>query len=307
MRYKAILILHCVLLARAGYSQVSTDRNYVHQSAIKKPGITNQSQVDALSSAADRLQQVGYLDGLGRPIQNITIKGSQGTKDIVVAVEYDNYGREVKKFLPYVDSGTTYGSLRTDATTKQAWYYNASNTLSDASKDSRPYSQSLIEFSPLSRPRETGAVGATWQPGGGHVVKILERLNTAIDSVRLWNVTVNATVGNFSSYASPSVYSANELHKTIIIDEHGNQVIEYKDKEGKAILKKVQLTATADPGTGSGHTGWLCTYYLYDDQNNLRCVIQPRGVELIASSWVLPAALFWLSNVSGMNTMSVQE
>ncbi len=52
------------------------------------------------------------------------------------------------------------------------------------------------------------------------------------------------------------------------------------------ILKKVQLTATADDGTGSGHAGWLCTYYIYDDLNNLRCVIQPNGVELLnTANW----------------------
>ncbi|MEJ0105024.1 MAG: hypothetical protein WDO19_21830 [Bacteroidota bacterium] len=45
-----------------------------------------------------------------------------------------------------------------------------------------------------------------------------------------------------------------------------------------------------DDGTGSSHTGWLCTYYLYDKMNNLRCVVQPRGVELISPSWVLSDA-----------------
>jgi hypothetical protein len=50
----------------------------------------------------------------------------------------------------------------------------------------------------------------------------------------------------------------------------------------------VQLTAIADNGTGSSHTGWLCTYYIYDDLDNLRCLIQPHGVELISSlSWAL--------------------
>nr|WP_315823288.1 DUF6443 domain-containing protein [Paraflavitalea speifideiaquila] len=153
-------------------------------------------------------------------------------------MEYDNYGREVKKFLPYVEDGTTYGSLRTAAVTSQAWFYNAANTVSDAPKDIHPYSQSLLEFSPLSRPRETGAVGSTWQPGTGHAVKALYLLNTEADDVRIWNVTVNSTAGNFSTYTSPGEYPAGTLHKTITIDEHAKQVIEFKDKEGKVILKK---------------------------------------------------------------------
>lgn len=290
MRYYVILILQCFLIIHAGYSQVSTDRNYVHKSDIKKPGITSQAQVDALSSAADRFQQVSYYDGLGRTIQAVSIKASQGTKDVVMPVEYDNYGREIKKFLPYVDDGTTYGSLRTAAVTNQAYYYNSANTSSDAPKDVHPYSQMLAEFSPHNRPRESGAVGATWQPGTGRSVKSEQLLNTTIDSVRIWNVTVSATTGNFSTYASPGAYGANMLNKTITTDEHGKQMIEFKDKEGKPILKKVQLIAQPDAGLGKGHYGWLCTYFLYDDQNNLRCILQPRGVELIATNWLLTSS-----------------
>ncbi|MBO9563695.1 MAG: hypothetical protein J7621_13015 [Niastella sp.] len=287
MKYILTVILPCLLLMQTGYGQVSTDRNYVHKSDIKKPGITSQTMVDALTSPADRMQQVSYFDGLGRPVQSVAIKGSQGTKDIVSPVEYDNYGREIKNFLPYVDDGTTYGSLRTGAVTSQAYYYNAANTASDAPKDIHPYSQSLLEFSPLNRAREAGAPGATWQPGTGHVVKMLHLLNTAADSVRIWNVTVSGTIGTYSSYASPGAYAAGTLYKTVTEDEHGKQVIEFKDQEGKVILKKIQLTASADDGTGKGHVGWLCTYYLYDDWNNLRCVIQPKGVEGIIANWVL--------------------
>ncbi len=288
MKYSTVFLSFCLLfLSPAGKAQVSTGRNYVHQSTVTKPGILNQAQVDALSSTRDRLQQVSYFDGLGRPIQSITIKGSQGTKDIVAPVEYDGYGREVKQFLPYVDDSAAYGSLRPIAVTHQAYYYNAANTGSDAPKDIHPYSQQLLEFSPLNRARQTGAPGATWQPGEGHTVNTRHLLNTLIDSVRIWKVTVHATMGNFSTYASPGAYPAGELYKLITEDEHGKQVIEFKDKEGKVILKKVQLTAARDSVLGKGHTGWLCTYYLYDEQNNLRCVLQPRGVELIASNWVL--------------------
>jgi RHS repeat-associated protein len=290
MKYYIFLILQCFLIVNTGYAQVSTDRNYIHKSNIKKPGITTQTQVDALSSVQDRLQKVSYFDGVGRPLQDVIIKGSQGTKDIVVPIEYDNYGREVKRFLPYVEDNTTYGSLRTAAVTNQAFYYNAANGTSDAAKDAHPWSQALLEFSPFNQSREAGSEGATWQPGTGHAVKTAYRLNTAIDSVRIWNVTVSGTPGNFSTYASPGAYAAGALHKTITTDGNGKQQIEFKDKEGKLILSKAQLIASADAGLGKGHYGWLCTYYLYDDQNNLRCVLQPRGVELIASTWLLTSS-----------------
>ena len=110
-------------------------------------------------------------------------------------------------------------------------------------------------------------------------------INTATDAVRIWKVT--DVLNDVGGYTSPSTYPAGELYKNLTADENDKQVIEFKDKEGKLILKKVQLTATADKGTGSGHTGWLSTYYIYDDLDNLRCVVQPRGVELISSTWLL--------------------
>ena len=141
------LLLSCIFSCVTAHSQLSSDRNYVSKIDIRKPSITTLSQVDALSSAQDRFQQVSYLDGLGRPVQSVNVKGSNGTKDIVVPIEYDNYGREVKKFLPYVDAGTSYGSLRSSPVTDQAYYYNTANTGSDAPKDISPYSQTFLEFS----------------------------------------------------------------------------------------------------------------------------------------------------------------
>jgi RHS repeat-associated protein len=62
-----------------------------------------------------------------------------------------------------------------------------------------------------------------------------------------------------------------------------NFMYEYKDRTGNIVLKKVQISNT--PGTA--YLGWLCTFYVYDELNNLRFVIQPRAVELIQSNWVI--------------------
>jgi len=115
-------------------------------------------------------------------------------------------------------------------------------------------------------------------------------INTATDDVKIWNVTdVANTFGTYAIQTTNNngVYAGGELYKNVTVDEHGKQVIEFKDKEGKVILKKVQLDANvADDGTGRTYTGWLCTYYIYDDLNNLRCVIQPEGVKyLFTNNW----------------------
>lgn len=99
----------------------------------------------------------------------------------------------------------------------------------------------------------------------------------------------NNSAGVWGTYSASGSYAAGELYKNVVENEHGNQLIEFKDKEGKIILKKVQLSAVADDGTGRGHLGWLCTYYIYDELGNLRCVVQPQAVKLMndAQNWDL--------------------
>ncbi|MBO9620949.1 MAG: hypothetical protein J7539_18150, partial [Niabella sp.] len=111
------------------------------------------------------------------------------------------------------------------------------------------------------------------------------------NNFRAW-ITTDAGTGSSaitSTYADAGSYPAGLLYKNVTTDEESRQVIEFKDKEGVLILKKVQLTAAADNGSGSGHNNWLCTYYIYDDLNNLRCVIQPEGVKAmaVANDWTL--------------------
>ncbi len=75
-------------------------------------------------------------------------------------------------------------------------------------------------------------------------------------------------------------YPAGTLTKIVTVNEDQKQVIEFIDKDGLLVLKKIQNTATADAGSGRNHAGWLCTYYIYDELRNLRCVLQPAGTTL---------------------------
>lgn len=255
----------------------------------------------------DVKQTTQYFDDLGRPLQTVVKKGSlitNGTPvDMISAVEYDAFGRETFKYLPSPSTATDAtkddGNFKLNPFVQQAAFYNstdpAKNPIANQS-ETFFYGQTKFEASPLNRIQESFASGNSWVGTAANAtesnrksVKAKYYSNVTTDSVRIWNVTVGA-IGVLSTYASPAAYGAGFLYKNITVDEQGKQVIEFKDKEGKVILKKVQLTASADDGTGKGHTGWLCTYYMYDDLNNLRCVIQPRGVELISSNWALTNA-----------------
>ncbi|OQP55780.1 DUF6443 domain-containing protein [Niastella populi] len=262
----------------------------------------------------DVRQITQYLDGLGRPLQTVVKKGSLVTNsanpvsaanaiDLVSPVVYDEFGRESFKYLPFGannNGGNTSisdGMFKLNPFQQQAFFYSDTHANSPikGQGETTYYSQVKFEASPLNRAEENFAPGNNWAGTSAQTIEANRRsvktkywINTAVDVVRVWTVT-NSALGTFGTYASTSTYPAGELFKNVTVDEHNKQVIEFKDKEGKVILKKVQLTAVSDDGSGKDHTGWLCTYYIYDDLNNLRCVIQPQAVKLMndAANWDL--------------------
>ena len=80
-----------------------------------------------------------------------------------------------------------------------------------------------------------------------------------------------------------------ELIKNIVTDDRGKLIVEYKDKSGAAILKKVQEKEIGAGLDMNGYNGWLCTYYVYDDFGRLRYTIPPKAVaEMItAGNWTI--------------------
>jgi RHS repeat-associated protein len=237
-----------------------------------------------------------YFDGLGRLLQTVAKQGSLDTytnpggttaTDLVSPVVYDAFGREQYTYLAYPEASSD-GSFKTSPFADQATFF--ANTASPnpiaGQGETYFYGQTNFEASPLSRPLNTMAPGNNWV-GASRGKQKSYWTNTALDDVMMWAVTAG-TSSSFGSYSANSSYPAGSLYKVIALDENGNQVIEFKDNEDQLILKKTQLTAAADNGTGSGYAGWLCTYYIYDIYNNLQCVIQPAGVAALSStSWAM--------------------
>ncbi len=286
----------------------SSPINYVRVWDAVKPE-SNANNITTSATPDQFKMTTQYFDGLGRPIQTVIKQGSLITGstavDMVNTVLYDDFGRVQYQYLPSPANSTggnnhiSDGLFKLNPFQQQAAFYDNTNPNNPikGQGESFFYGQTKYEASPLNRVEEAFAPGNSWMGSSANAnesdrksIKTKYWINTTTDGVRIWKVANNATMGSFGSYSSPGAYPAGELYKNVTVDENGKQAIEFKDKEGLVILKKVQLTATADNGTGSGHTGWLCTYYIYDDLNQLRCVIQPRGVELIASNWILTDA-----------------
>ncbi|MBX3240741.1 MAG: RHS repeat-associated core domain-containing protein [Chitinophagaceae bacterium] len=253
----------------------------------------------------DVIQTTQYFDGMGRPLQTVVKQGSlvtgQSPADLVSPVIYDAFGREAVQYLPF--AADTTGLFKLNPFPQQIAFYNAhlagqaGETNIGTNGENWAYSQTNFEASPLNRVVTTYAPGVNWagsenaaNEADRHGVNIQYHTNTTEDSVRIWKVVEQYFRGE---YESNTRYLPGELYKTITEDEHDQQVIEFKDKQGRVILKKVQLTAAADDGSGSGHTGWMCTYYIYDALSRLRGVIQPEGVKSLPGlGWVIDNTLY---------------
>ncbi|QEH42708.1 DUF6443 domain-containing protein [Chitinophaga sp. XS-30] len=254
--------------------------NYIRTWEPSKPMTDPVAVISTANPVADVKQSTQYFDGLGRPLQTVSKGISPAGRDLVAPVVYDAFGREQFQYLPYVpQSGNmSDGLFKTSPFAGQAAFYNNKTSLHPGLMgDTIYYSRTDYEASPLNRVLSTYAPGNSWaKEGGNRPVKMDYLVNTAADSVRIWTMPTSGTIPT-----STATYGAGQLYKNVTTDERGGKVVEYKDKEGQVVLKKVQLAAS--PGTA--HAGWLCTYYVYDDLNNLRFVIPPLAVERINSNW----------------------
>ncbi len=253
----------------------SENLNYVRVNEIWIYGVKTWIQADQLATG-QKQQTTQYFDGLGRPVETVNKQVTPQMKDMVVPIVYDNFSREVNKYLPYVSTSSD-GKFKSSPLVEQ----NSFNS-SQFPGESFYYSQVGFEASPLGRPLNSYAPGANWA-GASRGLSNQYLVNTLSDSVRIW--TIASSVGSIPT--SSAIYEAGQLIKSVSIDENGKQIIEYKDKSGKVILKKVQ--SSNSPGTA--YQGWLCTYYVYDDLGQLRFVIQPRAVELINATWVISTGI----------------
>lgn len=274
--------------------------NYVRTWQPQQP-ITDESYAVSVSRTVDQVNiTTQYSDGLGRPLQTVLWQASPDKHDIVAPVIYDAFNREQYKFLPYTSptsSTSKQGDFRSSPFTEQSTFYTSTYKTEQPAYTNEKFFYSKINFepSPLARVMKTFAPGNSWAGSEGGVgeksVSMQYLMNTKdADGVRIWHIDFNTTVAdntNIPYTSSTDIYDDGQLLKTVTHDEAGNAVVEYKDKEDHIILKKVQI-ATSIAADFSGHDGFLCTYYVYDDMGQLRTVLQPKAVTLAqAAGWVL--------------------
>jgi len=283
---KRILFLFLTTsLILSGWSQ-NNDQNWV-KSIIYKVPVTQSGNADAGNAHIE----INYFDGLGRPIQNIKHAEAANGGDIITHIEYDPYGRQTQEFLPYIRTNASMDFEDLSVNDIINFYQNTPGI----AHTSVPFSEKELENSPMNRVLRQAAPGEDWQMDSGHEIKY-DYLTNEDNEVRMpfaqtdYAVNLdryNPTLTGWSSY-----YPAGTLYKTITVDENnsytravnntGTQSIEYKDKSGKVVLKRI---VTPQLKTYD-------TYYVYDIYGNLTYVIPPKAAD---------------NTVLGSNTVAFQE
>ena len=267
---------------------VNPDYNYIKEFIAQVEGVS-ESNVTTLSADKKSLTTT-FFDGLGRPMQVVNWQGSPLHQDHLQPIKYDALGREARKYLPYV-SDETNGWYKVNAlsnaqttvgddetlyrTGEQYKFYQTANAVA---RDQNPYAETVFEPSPLSRVVKQGLPGAAWQPDADlnvdtdKVIKHSYQTNTDSEVLRfMYDSNTGLVIGKVNN--NISYYAVNQLYANKTRDEHNNEVIEYVDKEGRTVCKKVQYGIDA-----SSNKLYASTCYIYDEFGRLVVVLPPEGV-----------------------------
>ncbi len=256
--------------------------NYIYTITPQKAMTT----IDGIKINSDVIENVQYVDGLGRPNQTVALRAGGKGEDLITKIEYDAFGRQTKEYLPFSESSNTGTKFRENIDLngfyKNSYAADFANTLEE---EINPYSEMHYEYSPLNRVQEQSAPGDSWKLEKSldtdHTIKFDYQTNIA-NEVRFFEVTFS---GNPLNTESPSLtetgyYGLAELYKTITKDENwqpgqehdkDHTAEEFKDKQNRIVLKRsYNLNQAHD------------TYYVYDDFGNLTYVIPPKAADSLS-------------------------
>jgi RHS repeat-associated protein len=249
---------------------------YYQRSIVPLLPIQDATQLKLSTSIDSAVVTTQYFDYLRRPVQTISKQVSPNKKDNVTLSYFDEFGRASTQYLPYTaqTGNTDDGKYKQNPFAADSAFYK--NLFPNEQIN---YGQQQYDGSPLNRVIKATGVGNSFT--GANVGKSKTwRANTALDSVILWTIPIT---NEDDVPIKTAIYANGSLLADQTTDEKGIKTIVYKDEQGKTILVKQQLTATPS----AGHTGWLCTYYVYDEMNHLRLMLPPKAVEqLAANNWV---------------------
>jgi RHS repeat-associated protein len=232
---------------------------------------------------------VQKVDGTEASIKGL-ISGFEAS-DIVTHIEYDEFGRQTKDYLPYAFTNTGNEFLKITALADTKAFYSSAKYENTAN----PFSEKQIEASPLNRVLQQAAPGNDWaitKTPENRTIK-MDYQSNASNEVKLYSVT---TVWNGTDLYNPTItsttsYAIGQLYKTITKDENwvaadgkNKTTEEFKDKEGRVVLKRTYSDYTNTLGVITAAGVVHDTYYVYDLYGNLSYVLPPKAGGLITAA-----------------------
>lgn len=258
------------------YVAQTTNQNFIKKTTPINP-VTTEAALSALGNGS-KVESISYIDGLGRTLQDVLIKGSPIGNDIVQPYYYDQYGRQSIQFLPYVATVGS-GTYKDNAYSAQPAFYN---TQTKVAKSPYPYSESVFDGSPLNNVIENSAPDTDWKLGNGHTTKVSTSSNIDNDILMFYKTAT----GDFNLDAAHGYYySGNQLTASKVTDAQGNYSYIYTDKQGKTICTRQFLEVRyAGPGSTLPYNYYLTTYLIYNDFGQPELIIPPKAFDLMVSN-----------------------
>lgn len=229
-RHFYILFLLLLALPNRLSSQIIKE-NYVQSTMFLDKNGTN------------KLTEIQYYDGLGRPIQRAAFGINTSGKYVHYSQDYDTRGRLIKDYLPVV------GEAIPDFVGKYSYRDKMQSTYGDTC------AYTNYEYDVTSRKVSTMKAGAAWHNND----KLIETnyVTNAANSVKRYEAPLDKI-----SLVKNGYYAANTLYGEERIDEDGHQTVVFKDKLGRVVLER--------------RNGNNDTYYVYNILGQLRYVLSPE-------------------------------
>ena len=217
-----------------------------------------------MTGANSGIVSTEYVDGLGRTSLTVSKDASPGCGDLATLQEYDLNGRPSRTWLPApINAGG--GFCGADAF-KQSSISNHG--------DSKPFSQTRYDGSPLNRRVEELGPGSIWHTSN-KCVRTEYTTNSSNNPCRKYEVSTDGT-----SFSLNGTWQTGDLDVTVSVDEDGNRRLTFTDMRGLTVLQR-DINSTDN---NRQHD----TYFIYDVYGNLCFVLPPMASDILTSqntSW----------------------
>ena len=278
---KKIIGIIVSILPVLGYGQTQTE-NYVKTTTYKVA--TLQSAQNSVPED-EKIEQVMYVDGLGRNKQSVAQRAGGSREDLITPVMYDGFGRQPKNYLSYPNPDLeNAGKFLQNPVSPLTTYYDQKYDPNNANPlDINAYSEQRFEEAPRGRIIEQGAPGFDWavdaSSDADHTIKFEFDFNN-VKEVSYYSVDFPSGNTDQPQLVANGYYSHRTLVKKVIKDENwqpgdgdSHTIHEFINKKGQILLKRTFVGSSVHD-----------TYYIYDDYGNLTYVLSPEASENILDS-----------------------